>query len=81
MVKIKIDSTGVKTVWDPDNNRPICTFYGGVFETDNKQIIAQLKKRGYIKDESEIEVEEADVKAEANDGKSRGAKSTGKDKA
>ena len=80
-MKLRIDSTGVKTVWDTENDRPLCTFYGGVCETDNKQIIAQLKKRGYITDESEVEVEKADAQAEAKDGKSRGAEGTGKNKA
>lgn len=56
---IRINSAGVKTVWDEKNDCPICTFKGGVYETDDSKIIAELEKRGLIEKGEKVTVEEA----------------------
>ncbi len=38
-------------VWDAANNRVLCTFADGVYETDDERTIGLLKKLGYKHDE------------------------------
>ena len=67
MATLKINSAGVKTVWDEKNNRPLCTFKGGLLDTDDKALIAELEKRGLIEKGEEVKVE----KETTNDGSKR----------
>lgn len=69
---VKITSGGVKTVWDEKNNRPLCTFKGGMLDTDDEKLIAELQKRGLIEKGETLKVEK-----EPEDGK---RKSKTKDK-
>jgi len=41
---------GNGVVWDPNQNKPLCTFVDGEFETDDAEAIAILKNNGYKND-------------------------------
>lgn len=34
-------------LWDPASERPIYEFYQGVFETEDKELIARMRKLGF----------------------------------
>lgn len=72
MATLKINSAGVKTVWDEKNDKPLCTFKGGLLDTDDKALIAELEKRGIIEKGEKLKVE----KEPSND--DRGTKSKSK---
>ena len=57
-MEIRIATNGVKTIWDEKNDIPLCTFKGGVLDTDDKRIIAELEKRGLIKKGETLKVKE-----------------------
>lgn len=53
-------------VWDASNNRPLCKFVKGVFETNNETLASKLKDLGHTVEG------EADVKDEPKEtGKTR----------
>ena len=72
---IKINSAGVKTVWDEKTDRPLCTFKGGILDTDDKALIAELEKRGLIEKGEKVKVEKeadnADKKRTSNKDKGK----------
>lgn len=41
---------GTGSVWDTRNNRPLCRFVNGVFQTDDRTKIGYLIKHGYEHD-------------------------------
>jgi len=53
---MKFSGNGI--VWNPEKGEKLAKFENGVFETDDKEVISKLKKRGYKKyvepDEEEI---------------------------
>lgn len=50
-------------VWDPKNNRPLCKFVNGVFETDDTTTAEKLKKLGYtVEGEAPVNTAKATTK-------------------
>lgn len=35
-------------IWDASNNRPLCKFVKGVFETNDEALASELKGKGYV---------------------------------
>lgn len=35
-------------IWDASNNRPLCKFVKGVFETNDESLASELKDKGYV---------------------------------
>lgn len=72
---IKINSAGVKTIWDEKTDRPLCTFKGGILDTDDEALIAELEKRGLIEKGEKVKVEkeadDADKKRTSNKDKGK----------
>lgn len=51
----KFKGNGV--VWNPEENKPLCKFSKGSFETEDPELIAKLKTLGYkqiVEEESEL---------------------------
>ena len=42
---MKIYGSGI--VWDKENNKPLCKFEGGEFETKDERVIKLLQEAGY----------------------------------
>ena len=47
MYIVKNKAKSPKTVWDKKDNKPLLTFKGGLFETEDKAIADKAKKLGY----------------------------------
>jgi hypothetical protein len=47
MYIVKNKAKSPKTVWDKKENKPLLTFKGGLFETEDKTIADKAKKLGY----------------------------------
>ncbi|MFK9119134.1 hypothetical protein ACJEBK_19940 [Peribacillus frigoritolerans] len=45
---------GFGTVWDKENNKPLCEFIDGEFKTTEDEVIKTLKKLGYKGEKEKI---------------------------
>ena len=55
---MKFYGTGGTIVWDKENDKALCQFVDGEFETDDKRIIDLLIKAGYRSDDVGRETEQ-----------------------
>jgi hypothetical protein len=47
MFTVKKKPLTSNTIWDAENDRPLCRFVKGVFQTDDPAVAEQLKGLGY----------------------------------
>jgi hypothetical protein len=62
MFKIKKKPLTSNTIWDAENNRPLCKFNKGIIQTEDKDLAEKLKALGY-----EVEGEESVEAAPENE--------------
>jgi hypothetical protein len=47
MFTVKKKPLTANTLWDGENNKPLCRFSKGVFQTEDKELAEKLKTLGY----------------------------------